>query len=39
MVVLHSHLTNIESHFMPETLLGSQLHHLEFPEDSITILT
>jgi gluconokinase len=37
--LLHSRLTNRESHFMPETLLDSQLQTLEPPTDeAITIL-
>lgn len=36
--VLHSRLSHRESHFMPETLLDSQLKTLEPPVDAITIL-
>ncbi|GAC20746.1 gluconokinase [Paraglaciecola arctica] len=36
--VLHSRLSHRESHFMPETLLDSQLQTLEPPLDAITIL-
>jgi|TARA_R110000868_G_scaffold28142_3_gene105828 carbohydrate kinase (thermoresistant glucokinase family) len=36
--VLHSRLSHRESHFMPETLLDSQLNTLEPPVDAITIL-
>jgi gluconokinase len=35
--VLHARLTSRESHFMPETLLESQLQTLEEPMDAITI--
>jgi gluconokinase len=35
--VLHSRLTNRGAHFMPETLLDSQLQTLEPPVDAITI--
>lgn len=36
--VLHSRLTNRESHFMPESLLDSQLQALEPPVEAITVL-
>ena len=36
--VLHSRLTNRNSHFMPETLLDSQLQTLQPPAEAITIL-
>lgn len=35
--LLHSRLTSRESHFMPDTLLDSQLQTLESPVDAITI--
>jgi len=35
--LLHSRLSSRESHFMPETLLDSQLRTLEPPADAITI--
>lgn len=35
--VLHERLTSRESHFMPDTLLDSQLHTLEPPTDAITV--
>jgi carbohydrate kinase (thermoresistant glucokinase family) len=35
--VLHSRLSHRESHFMPETLLDSQLQTLEPPLDAITV--
>jgi carbohydrate kinase (thermoresistant glucokinase family) len=36
--LLHSRLTNRESHFMPESLLDSQLQALEPPVEAITVL-
>ncbi|WP_339723093.1 gluconokinase [uncultured Paraglaciecola sp.] len=35
--LLHSRLTSRESHFMPDTLLDSQLQTLEPPVDAITV--
>jgi carbohydrate kinase (thermoresistant glucokinase family) len=35
--VLHKRLTNRESHFMPDTLLDSQLHTLEPPTDAVVV--
>ena len=35
--VLHARLTNRESHFMPDTLLDSQLQTLEPPTDAIIV--
>lgn len=36
-VLLHARLTSRESHFMPDTLLDSQLQTLEPPSDAITV--
>jgi carbohydrate kinase (thermoresistant glucokinase family) len=35
--VLHERLTSRESHFMPDTLLDSQLNTLEPPTDAVTV--
>lgn len=35
--VLHGRLTSREAHFMPDTLLDSQLNTLEPPTDAITV--
>jgi gluconokinase len=35
--LLHARLTSRESHFMPDTLLDSQLQTLEPPSDAITV--